>query len=147
MKRQANRGIAEIVAVLAALLLAGCTTYDGGEPRLTRWQGEPVERLIGQLGEPTRIGDLPDGRQVVEYYWQASYRVGGFGPVFWPSIGYHYGSSSGSHLGLSFTFGHVGGWFHRGIWETRSCRARFYASENGIIEKITTAGSDCYQYG
>ncbi len=116
-------------AALFVLTLAACAN-----PQATDYQGEPIERAARDLGFPSRIVELPDGRRT--YEWQIE-QVASVGPIK-PQIG---GISVSSRGGVG-----VGVGLGRDRVSTGFCSYILTARPEGetyIVEGVNDTGRSC----
>ena len=133
-------------ALIAALLLGGCTTTANYEAALQQWVGRPLDDLVLAWGPPQSSYTLQDGRKVVEYLRQRVIYSPGF-TWYRPHTIYHQGqayNADGSPAGIYQDSSTI---FipeeSPGDSRYLECRTRFTISKQGDIEKWGWEGNDC----
>jgi len=120
------------VAVLIAVLLAGCVTGGEHTEASDSWQGATYDEVVLRWGTPVRSTKLTDGRDVYTWMSESSISRGGVSP----SIGI--GVGSGGMVGIG-----TGVMFRSGGGEPVRCE-RTLIFKDGRVEEQTWQGPDEY---
>lgn len=81
--------------ILAVLALGGLVACAGA--RADNYAGEPIERVARELGYPSQITDLPDGRRTYQWEITQTTQVGPLRPVL---RGISLSTSGGAGVGI-----------------------------------------------
>lgn len=131
-----------IASVLLALILSGCVTMEERRDNFQRdmayWVGKHLDELIQRKGPPTATATLSDQRKVVEYSTAYNQIVGGMSmpqltPVF---VRNAHGGGSWIYVRQDIALPPSS--------QLRVCKILFTVAENGLIEKWTAEGNDCF---
>ncbi|SOH95388.1 hypothetical protein SAMN06273572_11062 [Monaibacterium marinum] len=118
--------------ILAVMAMCGLVACAG--PRADNYAGEPIERVARDLGYPSQVSELPDGRRSYQWEIEQTTQVGPLRPVL---RGISLSTSGGAGLGIGL---------ERDSVSTGVCIYTLTASPVGetyIVEASPSANASC----
>jgi hypothetical protein len=135
------RAIILSVFALSALALSACETQSGYKKQLAQFQGNQADTLLREMGQPSKVNYLKDGREVWIYESEKQLRRGGyFDHVYFRKSG-KFDTEDGKTQTRKFVDS-------RKVWVPHYtiksvCKTHFVIQENDVVGEFNFRGNGC----
>jgi len=135
------RALSVIICALSVAILGGCETQKGYQKQLAQFKGSQTELLIQELGEPSKVNLLEDGREVWVYESEKQLQRGGYFDHVYYRTADKFETNDGKVKTRKFVDA-------RKVWVPRytiksECKTYFVILKNDVVAEFNFRGNGC----